>query len=143
MSRILTGVCQTENGPCSGKMSASVTGYSLDKLSSITDKLDPLSPLTKWVTKNAGYLSLVVLVIYGGQVFYSLVIMGITYSTAGVEAGLSTLYIFLCPGAHQMMRARTRALRGSKEDGNDQEMQKVLPSKDQAIPPEYEQETMQ
>ena len=49
MSRISTGVCQTENGPCSGKMSASVTGYSLDKLSSITDKL---SPLTKWVTKN-------------------------------------------------------------------------------------------
>ena len=42
-----------------------------------------------------------------------------------------------------MMRARTRALRGSKEDGNDQEMQKVLPSKDQAIPPEYEQETTQ
>ena len=70
-------------------------------------------------------------------------LMGITYSTAGVEAGLSTLYIFLCPGAHQMMRARTRALRGSKEDGNDQEMQKVLPSKDQAIPPEYEQETTQ
>ena len=49
MYRISTGVCQTENGPCSGKMSASVTGYSLDKLSSITDKL---SPLTKWVTKN-------------------------------------------------------------------------------------------
>ena len=146
MSRISTGVCQTEKGPCTTGGSVGVTGYSLEKLSAITNKLDPLSPLTNWVTEHAGYLSLMVLVIYGLQVFYSITIMLLTYSQAGVEAGLSTLYIFLCPGPHAMMRARNRAIRSKRKDDAilDVEMEQltckenVTPPKDDRIPPEYE-----
>ena len=121
MGRISTGVCRGEDGPCTTDSSQASGIYTLDRLASVTKDLNPMEAYSEWVREHAGYLSLIVLIIYGIQMLVVVTMTSWATYTDGLGAGMAMLFMACCTVPHLMQRGLRRR-RGQFEVTNSQDL---------------------
>ena len=114
VSRISTGVCQSEKGPCASTGGMGSPSYSLSNLVSKVKTYSPLHSFNEWIIDNAAYISISVLIFWAIQLKIVLVFCFYTLFKDGPLSAMATLYVVLCSGPHLMSKARNRRERNRK-----------------------------
>ena len=108
------GICRKEGGPCAkvGTETISAPVYDITRLAErMQEQYSFLDTIDKWITKNGGYLALMVIIgwtiqllIAGGMVF-------MTVLSDGLAAGIAAVYAVLCFLPNQVEKVRRQAAR--------------------------------
>ena len=110
------GICRKENGPCTPIGHETIWGnapvYNLQKLTEeIQSEFNLFSSFDTWITKNGGYLALIVI---AGWTIQLLIAAGMVIMTAlkdGLAAAMAAIYAVCCFLPHQVNKVRRQAAR--------------------------------
>ena len=109
------GICRKEGGPCApitrtGTMSAPV--YDIGRLAEqIEQELSIFRSIDEWITKNGGYLALIVIIGWTIQLLIAGGMVMMTVLKDGMAAGIAAIYAVLCFLPNQVDKVRRQAAR--------------------------------
>ena len=111
------GICRNQDGPCEHQpeQTTQINGvlprYDLSRLHVTTMDLTFIGKIDQWITKNAGYLALAVIIGWTIQLLIAGGMVMMTIVRDGITAGIAALYAMLCFLPHQVDKVRRQAAR--------------------------------